>query len=295
MSIKIGSSDIGKVYLGGDEISKIYLGGAEVYNAASYLLDTYTNSSIAYSLRQLSSSTTNVVKVRRDLDNVEQDFTSSEVTDGTLTSFVGAGSGFVSVIYDQSGNNNNGVQTIALSQPKIVDGGSLILDNGKASMLFSGAQSFDFTPFAIDKSDGFYSFHVNTYLGTNNHRIISMGSSNDDFRVGGVMVATRQYGLNGQNIITIGSGLNGSGINELNVYKSNSTSNTIKRDGVQLGTSVNSSTAVFTPTLAKIGGAVTPLPANADGRIKEVIIFNSNQSTNEAGIELDINTYYTIY
>ena len=65
------------------------------------LLDTYTGASAAYSLRNLSSSTTNVVRVRRSSNDDEQDFTASEVGGGALATFVGAGDGFVTTWYDQ--------------------------------------------------------------------------------------------------------------------------------------------------------------------------------------------------
>ena len=52
------------------------------------LLDTYTGASAAYSLRNLSSSTTNVVRVRRSSNDDEQDFTASEVSGGALATFV---------------------------------------------------------------------------------------------------------------------------------------------------------------------------------------------------------------
>ena len=54
------------------------------------LLGDYGGAAAAYSLRNLSTSTTNVVKVRRDSDDSEQDFTASDITDGTLLSFVNA-------------------------------------------------------------------------------------------------------------------------------------------------------------------------------------------------------------
>ena len=66
------------------------------------ILDTYTGASAAYSLRNLSSSTTNVVRVRRSSNDDEQDFTASEVSGGALATFVGAGNdGFVTTWYDQ--------------------------------------------------------------------------------------------------------------------------------------------------------------------------------------------------
>ena len=82
----------------------------------------------AYSLRNLSASYTgNVVDVRRSSDDTEESFTAAEVADGTLVAWVGAGNdGFVSQWYDQSGNGNHATQGTPASQPKIVDGGSLV-------------------------------------------------------------------------------------------------------------------------------------------------------------------------
>lgn len=125
--MNLGSESVSKIYLGSNEIQKIYLGDSLILDgSASYLLDTYTNSSLAYSLRQLSSSTTSVVRVRRDSDNTEQDFSAGDITDGTLTTFVGSGDGFVTTMYDQSGNGNDGINTNTTYQPKIVDSGSYL-------------------------------------------------------------------------------------------------------------------------------------------------------------------------
>ena len=55
------------------------------------LLNQYPGAAAAYSLRKLSSSTSNVVRVRRSLDDAEQDFTAAEVSDGTLVNFANNG------------------------------------------------------------------------------------------------------------------------------------------------------------------------------------------------------------
>lgn len=101
-----------------------------------YLLDTYTGASVAYSLRKLKSTTTNVIRVRRSSDNAEQDFGASQITDGTLTAFCGVGSGFVTTIYDQVGSNHM-IQTLATRQGIIVSDGVLNTLNGKPVILRS--------------------------------------------------------------------------------------------------------------------------------------------------------------
>jgi hypothetical protein len=93
---------------------------------SGYLLDTYS-ASAGYSLRQLKTGVTSVVRVRRSPGNQEQDFTATEVTDGTLTSFIGSGKdGYVVTWYDQSGNGNDITQSTASSQPQLVSSGAVL-------------------------------------------------------------------------------------------------------------------------------------------------------------------------
>ena len=111
---------------------------------AGFLAD-YPGASVAYSLRNLIDTTPNVVRVRRSSDNTEQDFTATEITDGTLTTFTGVNDGFVTTWYDQSGNSNNAAQAAAANQPKLVSSGVVELDNGKPCLNYdtSGNDNFD--------------------------------------------------------------------------------------------------------------------------------------------------------
>lgn len=95
----------------------------------------------AYSLRQLDLVDQPVVRVRRSSDNTEQDFTAVQVTDGTLTTFCGAGNGFVRTWYDQSGNGRNAVQTTNGNQPQIVSSGVVNLANSKPCLTFNGTSN----------------------------------------------------------------------------------------------------------------------------------------------------------
>jgi hypothetical protein len=73
--------------------------------ARPLLLDAVPGAAAAYSLRQLSNAYTGpVVTVRRSSDNAEADFKASEIDDGTLAAFCGAGDGLVKTWHDQSGN-----------------------------------------------------------------------------------------------------------------------------------------------------------------------------------------------
>ena len=92
------------------------------------LLDTYSGATAAYSAaRRLATAYTgSLIRVRRSSDNTEQDigYDSNNVLDeSALTSFVGAGNGFVTTWYDQSGNGRNQSQSTAANQPRIVNSG----------------------------------------------------------------------------------------------------------------------------------------------------------------------------
>ena len=109
---------------------------------SGYLLDTYS-AIVAYSLRQLKTGVTSVVRVRRSPGNQEQDFTATEVTDGTLASFIGSGKdGYVVTLYDQSGNGINITQSTASSQPQIVSSGSVVTLNSVSAIQFDGSNDY---------------------------------------------------------------------------------------------------------------------------------------------------------
>jgi hypothetical protein len=123
--------------------SKMFISGSNIFKDAT----------VAYSLRDLGLGATNVVRVRRSLDNAEQDFTANEITDGTLTSFCGVGDGFVSVWYNQKSETSHLIQPNAVNQPKIVDLGSLILINGKPALYAIDKTKFMYAPYTFQSGD----------------------------------------------------------------------------------------------------------------------------------------------
>jgi len=90
-----------------------------------FLLDQIGDASVAYSLRKISASSTNAIRVRRDNDHEEQDigFVGRELDTVSLLSFVGANNGYVTTWYDQSENGNHATQSTADNQPRIVNAG----------------------------------------------------------------------------------------------------------------------------------------------------------------------------
>jgi hypothetical protein len=107
------------------------------------LLDLVPGAAAAYSLRSLSNSYADpVVTVRRSSDDDEASFTASEVADGTLAAFCGAGDGLVTQWWDQSGNASHASQTTPGYQPKIVSSGVVVTEEGKPAIQFDGSDDF---------------------------------------------------------------------------------------------------------------------------------------------------------
>lgn len=116
----------------------------------NYFLDTYPDSSAAYSLRKLSGDSLYAIRVRRTSDNSEQDIgfvydsirNQYELDTATLLTFCGAFSGFITKWYDQSGNDNHLIQTTSANQPRIVSSGDIDVSNGEVAILFDGADDY---------------------------------------------------------------------------------------------------------------------------------------------------------
>lgn len=84
----------------------------------------------AYSLRRLHRGSTKVLRVRRSSDSSEQDigYNGTELDQSALTTFCGAGDGFVVAWYNQmtDGASGNFIQATAAQQPMIVSAGAVL-------------------------------------------------------------------------------------------------------------------------------------------------------------------------
>jgi hypothetical protein len=129
----------------------IYYGSFATFTP--YFSDLFGMPAAAYSLRKLTPSATNCIRVRRSSDNTEQDIgfvanlPSSPIDTAALLAFVGAGDGFVVTWYDQSTTGHNFTQSTGSLQPQIVSSGSVITLNSVPSISMTAAQWWEKTLF----------------------------------------------------------------------------------------------------------------------------------------------------
>lgn len=252
------------------------------------LLDQYGGASAAYSLRNLSSTTTSVVRVRRSSDNVEQNFTATQVTDGTLTTFTGANDGLVTIWYDQSSNGYDFAQSSAINQPKIVNSGALILENAKPSIKWDGSNDRLSNSSEISANLSDYSFFAVVKKTTGWLFDTSIGRMVIDLNTA---LSSKFYAGNsthGSQIIN-----NNQSLRSFFLDSSNGADVYIDGDLNEIGLTYPQEKITSFQTLGSdknFGGGTF-----SNMSLQEFIIYNSVQSSNRVGIETNINNEYNVY
>jgi len=260
------------------------------------LLDIYTGAAAAYSLRNLNGragKTANVVRVRRSSDNAESDFTAAQVTDGTLTTFCGAGNGFVRTWYDQSGNGRHGQQATSGSQGAIVTSGSLLTTSGKPKITFTSQFLSLGTSTIINDQSSIHAV-LQSATSTSAAGIVNYNSNpNDDPEI--------RYGVGNR----VDSYYNGG-----YTYQYDASLTTLRRlisqvltPGVTDTLFVNGSQVGFSTRSGALSAACSEFTlgryvranANRNGEIQELIVYTTGSGANRVAIEADINAHYAIY
>jgi len=112
------------------------------YSSDGLVFDKFGIGIAGFSIQRLSSSYLGAcLRVQRSSDNTEQDigFVNNELDTVSLLNFVGAGTGYVSIWYNQGSGGINAVQSVQSFMPRIVLSGVLNLSsNGKPSLYFVG-------------------------------------------------------------------------------------------------------------------------------------------------------------
>jgi hypothetical protein len=273
-----------------------YAGLTDIVGAPSFtgLLDTYSGASVAYSLRQLRTAYTGAaIRVRRSSDNAEQNigFVNNVLDTASLLTFCGAGNGFVTTWYDQSGNANNSTQATAVNQAQIVSSGALILDSvtNKITTTWSNDR-YNLTS-GISTNTRYLSVSMWNRTSTIND-MIALGNTSTivtpvhwrSSSVANAIASIMNTSFIHDNIATTGRCV-------ITSLKNASNLRIMYRNGVQLTSTTTDAPA--SDTLNCFGQSQSYIFTS--GQCQEYIYWNSEQSANRTGIENNIKTYWNAY
>ena len=209
--------------------------------------------------------------------------------------------GFVETWYDQSGNGRDATQSVAASQPKIVDAGSLV----SGGIDFDGVNDF-FTmnestnPFDSDgdMSAFIYCDYSTTTIGGAAFAF-KFGPSTVGSRFGrsfSANISIRFFDDNGPNSAAVATASAPTGDNLFSFVLDRSANLSFYQNGALVGTADATVLTGDIDVSPKIIGAGSNTPsANYGAPITEIIIYPSDQSANRTAIEGNINDHYNIY
>ena len=256
------------------------------------LLDLYPNAAAAYSLRKLRNLYTgNAIRVRRSGDNAEQDigFVAGNLDTTSLASFCGAGNGFVTTFYDQSGNGYDALQTSATNQPQIVNSGSIITENGDPFVSYTGINKQLKTTSSFSISSPLQVFFV-----AKNTRAVSDFPYYFDFQTNRAICYYANdvipAGLSIANGTQINSGDTSLSLALFNTLFNGASSSIHKNGSLLISGNAGSNGASGILFLGTRNNNIQ----NITGGFQEFILYPSDQSSNRIGIENNITTYYGI-
>lgn len=248
---------------------------------------------MAFSLRHVSDSYSGVVvRVRRSSDNAEQDFTPTEIEDGTLEAWVGAGNnGYVVKLHPQVGSIA-AFQPIASDQPIIVSLGTLYRDGGLPAIYFDGINyHLDITASPLNDMSVFIRFKAFTGQDSvifelspfaNDFLALGLGDLGVSdaygvrYRIGGVDTSVGTTGVTGSRTMSI---FGNSSVPDVTGYI----------DGVEmLGAQSARARNNGTSAIGARGEGLFP----TECFIQEFIVYNTNVVANRTEIEANIDSYY---
>lgn len=266
----------------------------------SGLLYDYSGAAAAYSVRQLSNTSALSMRIREDGTDTETDIgfdSNGDLDTAAIASHCGANNGYVVTWYDQAGSQNDATQVTSGSQPQIYNGTAVITENGKAAIQFDGTlDSLDYD-LATSLSAASY-YHTFTVYQSSTTNSIYHGSR-DTF-------AAYHFGLDG----STSTNLQGP------MLADKTTFNHFYKNGSQSFTSSTTRDQYFTEyftgdqTLMAYMMTVDSGSSNTtqwhigrnketlygvDGNIQEFIVYQTDQTSNQSGIETNINSEYLIY
>jgi hypothetical protein len=277
-----------------------------------YLLDGFPGAALAFSMRRLNSAYNGpVIRVRRSSDNAEMDInfdpTTGYVSRTEIINFCTNSTGYITTVYDQSGNDNHLVQPIASYQAyTYTNNGYVNYNDGWIEMRSS--------PIGVGgalKKPIIGGFNLtNTIMSGNNWTSFALQSGVGDFSAlttnsgysGGIMSSHMFYGqlftdngrvrkwydgtstnsgpFYGQNILITTTNIN----DEINSMINNSVMNPPYR-----------SYSTYTPTTTSRTFTKWGLSNSNSNSTFEFILYTTDKSAIQADVRTKILEYYPIY
>jgi len=197
--------------------------------------------------------------------------------------------GAVTTFYDQTGNGNDATNSTESEQPLVVSAGTLVEENGKAAVEYDGAGDQLALSSSISLGDSDFAINlVYRSLLTSSEDYVLFGQSGQSR----MRLYDYQVRLYISNVTYDFASSNNFGSQYLYTLEADAARGLqVYRDGTATGSELTiASGDDFVQEF--IGNGVTR-PIN--GRLQEVIIFNSDQSSNRTGIETNINDHFDIY
>jgi len=305
------------VYKPGSEVTKRAYSDSVSLNG---VLDDYTGVSSAWSLRRLKASYSgSAIRVRRSSDNTEQDIGFNSVTGGldtsSLTTFVGSNNGFVVKWYDQSGNSKDLTERTnsATYQPKIVDSGSVITEGSKPAIRFDvvghNLQNQSLGWSVTSQSVFQVVTFSNVSLSNSNHymRTISLvGTSGTDWQLANNWIPPHRqantsgidiYGVTGADIVRTTMNWN----TQMVLSSIHTGSNIYGFKANSAFTTNQGPLNTLNTTHAKIALGMQANQANVTwgdshfkGTMQEIIIYNSDKTSDKTSIYNNLDGFYNI-
>jgi hypothetical protein len=157
----------------------------------SYILDSISVlPTVAYSVRKVSKTYSGFcLRVRRSSDNAQLDIgfdMNGDLDTLYMKNFVGSANGFVSIWYDQTNSGKHLNQPTFSYQPKIINTGLIIKENGKPFIAFYGIpNTYNFNH--LDVTGGFINTNaqviiVNKFSSSSGSDGFLLGASGGAFR-----------------------------------------------------------------------------------------------------------------
>lgn len=270
-------------------------------------MDAFTFPYRAYSLRRILSVYTGpLIRVRRSSDDTTADIgfdLDGDLDTAALLAFVGAGNGFVTRWYDQTGGGAHLEQGTTTAQPSIVTSGAVDLLDGLPAVTFDGTNDWLTVPSAGLYAAGAATMAV-VFSGASAANSVVVGESNN--AGGGALYRLMRSSTAAWNV---------QATNNTGSLWANSASGDTTFDAAQhqafyadSGSQINTwrdgapkhvalaATRSGTMTLSNLslgahlnGGT----PANfLSGKVQELVLWNSNQSVDRTGISDAQKTYW---